>query len=300
MPSAASARLSGRSLSAGAAGRRLAGSGVSAVSKTGSSNWLQKSGPGHSPATSRRHAILPSPSSSRRRGLLDRHGDVDGNRRERADLALVARHAPLLLPQQPLFGAAILAAAARARLDAFELEAEVGRDGHLRLDANRPLEPAAERDGHTLQRQRRDLEALELQPRANRPGRKPEADQREQQRDGGDRVALGDLARARAVPPATRSGSRARRSRSRRTPRVRAEPAMRPFAHSGRQRHGSSGNCSRSFSSAAIFLAAYARAEQEPEARRRRTASANTPLSANRPGRSSRFSTARFGSSGST
>ena len=119
----------------------------------------------------------------RRGRLIGRHGDVDGNRRERrADLALMARHAPLLLPQQLLARAAVLAAAARALSRQHSSSRRKSAvTGHLGLDANRALEPAAERDGHALQHQRRDLETLELQPRANRPSCEPEADEREQQ-----------------------------------------------------------------------------------------------------------------------
>ena len=112
--------------------------------------------------------------------------------------------------------------------------------------------------------QRRDLESLELQPSANRPRREAHADQREQQRDGGGRVAV-------AISPGTmKAAGSEMRFQSTAKPiatyaAVRAEPAMRPFAHSGRQRHGSSGNCSRSFLRR-HFLRGVPRAEQKPEA----------------------------------
>src|SRR5688572_23445045 len=105
----------------------------------------------------------------------------------------MSRHAPPLLPQQALMAAAILAAAGRAAFGARELEAEVGRDRNRRFDADRSLESAAERNRHAVERQRRDLEALELEPSADGPGCETDADQRKQEADGRDAVSAGDL-----------------------------------------------------------------------------------------------------------
>jgi hypothetical protein len=141
---------------------------------------------------------LEAPEDLRRtllgRRHLGRHGDVDRDRRQhRADLTLVARDTPFLLPQQALLAASMLAAARDALLDALELEAKIGRDRNFGIDADRRLEPAADRDRQTRENQRCDFEAFELQPRANGPGRETDTDERKHEGEGGGAVAVRDL-----------------------------------------------------------------------------------------------------------
>src|SRR5688572_11963973 len=107
----------------------------------------------------------------------------------------MSRHAPPLLPQQALMAAAILAAAGRAAFGARELEAEVGRRRNRGFDPDRSLESAPERDRHAVERQRRDLEALELEPSADGPRRETDSYQRKQEADYRGAIAACELAR---------------------------------------------------------------------------------------------------------
>ena len=76
---------------------------------------------------------------------------VDGDRRERrADLALMARHAPLLLPQHSSLRCCVLPLP-RVSVSTHASSRRSRSVRAPRLDANRALEPAAERDRHALQ-----------------------------------------------------------------------------------------------------------------------------------------------------
>ena len=269
MPSAASVRLRAARRAArrgrGVARRRRR---ASPSSNTGSSKRLQKSGPGHSPVTSRRHAILSASSSIVVGRLIGRHGDVDGDRRERADLALMARHAPLLLPQHAALRCSRFLPLPRVRVSTHSSSRPksvvTGTSASTRIV---PLSRPPSATGMRCSVNVATLKRLSCSHARIAHAARPTPIEREQQ--------------ARRPRPCCRSAispgtMNSRRQRDQIPEHGEADRDVRgacaPSPRCGRSPiRGASatarrGNCSRSVSSAASFLAAYARAEQQAEA----------------------------------